>query len=92
MTDPTPSRWRKGTTTFGPVGRVSWTIGVLALPLYCLSFGGVGGIVFVLLWCTVVAPMALRDLWKADTPMCRVSSGSSPHRHRWRTTAAGCRR
>ncbi|BEP13659.1 hypothetical protein acdb102_19700 [Acidothermaceae bacterium B102] len=62
-----PSRWRKGTTTFGPFGRVSWTICVVVLPAFVGMFGGIGGIVFVGIWCGVIAPMALRDLWKADT-------------------------
>jgi hypothetical protein len=64
---PLPSRWRKGTTTFGPFGRVSWTIVVVVLPIFCLVFGGIGGILFCAAWGGVVAPMALRDLWKADT-------------------------
>jgi hypothetical protein len=64
---PVPSRWRKGTTTFGPFGRVSWTIVVVVLPIFCLVFGGIGGILFCAVWGGVVAPMALRDLWKADT-------------------------
>ena len=63
----TPSRWRKGTTTFGPVGRVSWTFVVVVLPIFVGVFGGLGGILFVVIWFGVVAPMALRDLWKADT-------------------------
>jgi hypothetical protein len=60
------SRFRKGTTTFGPVGRISWTVGVVAVPLFVVTFGSAGGIVFFLIWCTVVAPMALRDIWKKD--------------------------
>ena len=60
------SRWRKGTTTFGPVGRVSWTVVVVALPVFVLAFGGIGGLVFCAVWCGVIAPMALRDIWKKD--------------------------
>jgi hypothetical protein len=63
----TASRWRKGTTTFGPVGRVSWTVVLLVVPVFVGVFGGIGGIVFVGIWCGVILPMALRDLWKADT-------------------------
>jgi hypothetical protein len=60
------SRWRKGTTTFGPVGRVSWTAVVVLLPIFVLVFGGFAGILFVAGWCGIIAPMALRDLWKKD--------------------------
>jgi hypothetical protein len=62
-----PSRWRKGTTTFGPVGRISWTVVIVALPIFVGVFGGIAGVVFVGIWVFVIAPMALRDLWKADT-------------------------
>ena len=40
---------------------------MVALPAFAGLFGGIGGLVFVGIWCGVIAPMALRDLWKADT-------------------------
>ena len=60
------SRWAKGTTTFGPVGRISWTFVIVALPIFVFVFGGFAGILFVAAWCGIVAPMALRDIWKKD--------------------------
>jgi hypothetical protein len=63
---PTASRFRKGTTTFGPVGRISWTLVIVVLPVFVFVFGGIAGILFVAAWCGVVAPMALRDIWKKD--------------------------
>lgn len=62
----TESRFRKGTTSFGPVGRISWTIVVVLLPIFVGVFGGIAGILFLAAWCGVVAPMALRDLWKKE--------------------------
>jgi hypothetical protein len=61
------SRWQKGTLTFGPVGRISWTLVIVALPLFVFVFGGIAGILFVVPWCGVVAPMALRDIWAKDS-------------------------
>jgi hypothetical protein len=61
------TRWRKTSTTFGPVGRVLATLGVL-VPLAVMVVGGLadpfvwGG---AAVWGVVVLPWALRDIWKA---------------------------
>jgi hypothetical protein len=58
------SRWRSGTLTFGPVGRVVLTTGVfLPYPFFLLNlpFGLVG----VVVW-TAIVPRALRDIWQRD--------------------------
>ena len=58
------SRWRSGSMTFGPVGRVVLTIGVLLpYPFFVqnLPFGLVG----VVVW-TAVVPRALSDVWQRD--------------------------
>ena len=39
----------------------------MLVPLFTMTFGGVGGVVFVVLWVTVVAPMALKDIWQKAT-------------------------
>lgn len=62
-----PTRWGKTPTTFGPVGRVLATLGLL-VPLVFMI---VGGLVFMaawagaLVWLVVVMPRGLRDIWRA---------------------------
>ena len=61
------TRWRKTPTTFGPVGRILATVG-LVVPL---AFMVVGGMIFTaawagaLIWLVVVMPKGLRDIWRA---------------------------
>ena len=68
------SRWRKTTTTFGPVGRVIATI-CLIVPFVIMLVGGLIGDVFALggaaVWLFVIMPWGLRDVWKAG----QVGSG-----------------
>ena len=54
------SRWRSTATTFGPVGRVSWTVGVLlvaALALFSRDPFAILG------WCLIASPLILRSVW-----------------------------
>jgi hypothetical protein len=56
----TYSRWRKTTTTFGPVGRVLWTLGVvllMALSLFSQNPFAIAPLCFVL------PPLVLRSVW-----------------------------
>jgi hypothetical protein len=61
------SRWEKTPTTFGPLGRVIATVGVV-VPLLVMVVGGIvdpfvwGG---AGIWGFVIMPWALRDIWKA---------------------------
>lgn len=58
----TDSRWKSGSLTFGPVGRVILTIlSVLPYPLFIvnLPFGLVG----IVIW-TGLMPRILRDIWR----------------------------
>jgi hypothetical protein len=58
------SRWRAGSLTFGPVGRVVMTIcALLPYPLFIINlpFGLVG----VVLW-TGLMPRVMRDIWQRD--------------------------
>jgi hypothetical protein len=61
------SRWYKSPTTFGPLGRVLCTVG-LVVPLLVMIAGGlfdpflIGG---AGLWGVVIMPWGLRDVWKA---------------------------
>lgn len=61
------TRWQKTPTTFGPVGRVLATVGVV-VPLVLMIVGGLAD-PFVWggagLWGVVIMPWALRDIWKA---------------------------
>ena len=61
------TRWKKTPTTFGPVGRVSWTAFLIVVMIFLivgafflggLDIAGVGAWALVMRW-------GLRDLWKA---------------------------
>jgi hypothetical protein len=62
------TRWRKTATTFGPLGRVLATIG-LVVPFVVFVVVGVltGGLTITgaVVWGCVVMPWGLRDTWKA---------------------------
>ncbi len=74
--DPGPphvySRWREGTTTFGPVGRVALTLGTVATGVVCWGvFGppppfGLGVASSGWLPYLVFAPVTLRAAWRKD--------------------------
>lgn len=54
------SRWRKSDTTFGPTGRVLWTLGVMLLSALCLFSSDPFAIAG---WGLVGAPLVLRSVW-----------------------------
>jgi hypothetical protein len=59
-TYPTYSRWRKTTTTFGPVGRVMWTLGtllVMAMAVFSQNPFAIAPL------CLIGAPLVLRSVW-----------------------------
>jgi hypothetical protein len=62
------TRWRKTQTTFGPMGRVMCTLG-LVIPFIVLVIAGVltGGLELggAALWGFVIMPWGLRDVWRA---------------------------
>jgi hypothetical protein len=59
----TDSRWKSGSTTFGPVGRVVLTVCfLLPYPLFFLDFPM--GLVGAGIWTFVIGPLALRDIWR----------------------------
>lgn len=60
---PVYSRWRGGTTTFGPVGRLSCTLAVLLLAAFAVVSGDP---FFMAIWILFVGPMILRSVWKRD--------------------------
>src|SRR3954468_24844233 len=61
------TRWAKTDTTFGPLGRLLATLGLL-VPLVVMVVGGLadpfvwGG---AAVWGAVIMPWGLRDVWKA---------------------------
>jgi hypothetical protein len=62
------SRWRKTATTFGPVGRVIATVGLVVPLVFFLAIAILTGgltIFGVGIWGFVVMPWGLRDVWKA---------------------------
>ncbi len=62
------TRWRKTQTTFGPIGRVLCTLGLVivfvVLVVAAILTGGLG-VFGACLWGFVVMPWALRDVWRA---------------------------
>ena len=64
--DPPPvleqySRWRSGPMSMGPVGRISWTVGVLLVAALSVFSGNP---VSIGVWCLIAAPLILRSVWK----------------------------
>jgi hypothetical protein len=62
------SRWRKTQTTFGPIGRVFWTVAlVVPFPLFIVA--GVIGDFFAfgvaVIWAAAIMPAGLRHVWRA---------------------------
>jgi hypothetical protein len=62
MNKPT-SRWRRSTISFGPVGRLVWTV-VLLIPILYAIFINMVFLVAAAIWAFIL-PMALRDVWRA---------------------------
>jgi hypothetical protein len=56
------SRWLRSEVTFGPVGRLMWTI-ILFVPIVYAIFYNFFFIVAAALW-AMVLPLALRDVWR----------------------------
>jgi hypothetical protein len=61
------TRWGKTPTTFGPIGRVVATFGLL-IPLAIMTAGGFA-IMFswggALIYAAIILPWGLRDVWQA---------------------------
>jgi hypothetical protein len=59
----TDSRWKSGSMTFGPVGRVVLTLCfLLPYPLFFLDFPF--GLIGAGIWTFVIGPLAMRDIWR----------------------------
>ena len=58
---PVYSRWRGGPTSMGPVGRISWTVGVLLFAGLTIFSGDIFAIA---IWDLLVGPLILRSVWK----------------------------
>jgi hypothetical protein len=71
------NRLQGSVLTFGPVGRILCTVGVLAVLAWFLVFGGLFGVVGAVVWSGWVLPRALRDTWRraalpsTDLTRCR---------------------
>jgi hypothetical protein len=67
-TEMVQTRWKKTPTTFGPVGRVFWSVS-LVIPLPPMIIGSAVGIIPCVIgagiWLFIIMPWALRDIWKA---------------------------
>jgi hypothetical protein len=61
-----PGRFRSTEITFGPVGRIAMTVG-LVIPVLLFLHGGLFGIVGLVVYVGAVLPRGLRDVWR-DVP------------------------
>jgi hypothetical protein len=62
------SRWEKSAGTFGPFGRLFATFLLLIpLPVLAMTLAIGIGIIGLGIYCVVVMPWALRDIWKKAT-------------------------
>jgi hypothetical protein len=59
----TDSRWKSGSTTFGPVGRIVLTL-LFLLPYPLFFFDFPLGLIGAGIWTFVIGPMAMRDIWR----------------------------
>lgn len=57
------SRWQKSTITYGPVGRVLWTV-ALFVPEVWLLTQSIFAIFALALWTFWVIPLTLRSIWQ----------------------------
>jgi hypothetical protein len=63
----------KTSVSFGPLGRVLWTVAVVVPPIPILWVTlGLAGWGFAGLWWGVVTPWAMRDLWRTSGRRRRV--------------------
>ena len=63
------SRWHGGTTTFGPVGRISITVPLLLLQVFWWIVVGPAGVLFLIEAygvCTAISIWILIHVWKRD--------------------------
>jgi hypothetical protein len=83
--DPHPtSRWLRGPTTFGPLGRLAITAVVLAIGPWT-SLGGLGGLaLWYLMGYAPLAVVVLKDVWRRE----RVLEPDAVHGHGARTRLA----
>lgn len=58
--EPTYSRWRGGATSMGPIGRVLWTVFMVAVGLLCLYSQNPFAIGP---WWLIAMPLVLRSVW-----------------------------
>jgi hypothetical protein len=62
------TRWRKTTTTYGPLGRMLATFALVVPFVFFVVLGILTGgftIAGVVIWGFVIMPWGLRDVWKA---------------------------
>jgi hypothetical protein len=74
---PGRSRFRRSATTFGPVGRISWTLVLVTILLASIA---VGAVWFACIYGLIAMPWALRDLWAVGGPVGQPPSQQGSHR------------
>jgi hypothetical protein len=64
------SRWRSSTISYGPIGRVLWTLVCLVIAIYPIWKAITSGWIWVVLYLGgipllfVIFPLVMRDVWK----------------------------
>jgi hypothetical protein len=67
------SRWYGGVSTFGPVGRIGWTLLTFSVPAWFIYLFLTAGIVAILIaipvltvWFGWLIPLMMKDIWAKD--------------------------
>jgi hypothetical protein len=64
------TRWRKTPTTFGPLGRILATIGLVVPEIFFVAIGILTGgftLAGAVIWGGIIMPWGLKDTWRAGT-------------------------
>jgi hypothetical protein len=67
------SRWVKGTLTFGPVGRIAWSVAFM-IPEVWLFTQSILAVFALALWTFWVLPPVMRQIWKRSPAPVRRNS------------------
>jgi hypothetical protein len=72
------NRWEQSVSTFGPFGRVTATLALLAPPVSLLWTAGPFGIFGAVIWCGWVLRPGLSDVWRRaplpETDLTRLAA------------------
>ena len=76
------SRWYGGVSTFGPLGRIGWTLLTFSVPAWMVYLALVDGLVAIVIdipvltvWFGWLIPLMMRDIWAKDAFYVPRASG-----------------